>query len=183
MKLMLILGSTREGRQGAKVATWVEKRLLADTDLTVDFVDLAEIDLPFYNEPASPMMAQGNYKNEVGKAWLKRVSEADAFIMITPEYNHSFPAVLKNALDWVCYEWHYKPVGFVSYGYGTVGGSRAVEQLRGVVAELRMLQTRDQVVIPGIFQAFDEAGEPVDVGLEDQLKTVVADLKKIAAQK
>jgi NAD(P)H-dependent FMN reductase len=92
------------------------------------------------------MALKGAYTNELGKKWAAKVAEADAYIMVTPEYNHGYPAVLKNAIDWVFYEWQGKPVGFVSYG--TVSGSRAVEQLRQVVIELSMHPIRNAIHVP-----------------------------------
>lgn len=176
MNIMVILGSSRQGRQGEKVAKWVEKNLSQVDDVTIDFVDVATLDLPFYDEPMPPLMAQSKYSNPKGTAWAERVGKADGFVIVTPEYNHSFPAVLKNAIDWVAYEWFYKPVSFVSYGYGSIAGARSVEQLRSVMLELRSVPLHDATHIPGIFQAFDEAGEPTDPTLNDSLKATFDEL-------
>lgn len=176
MNIMVILGSSRQGRQGEKVAKWVEKTLGEIDDVTIDFVDVAELNLPFYDEPMPPLMAQGKYNNAHGTAWAERVGKADGFVVVTPEYNHSFPAVLKNAIDWVAYGWFYKPVGIVSYGYGSVAGARATEQLRLVFNELRAIPLRDATHIPGIFEAFDADGEPSDATLNDNLKATFAEL-------
>lgn len=176
MNIMVILGSSRQGRQGEKVATWVEKNLKNESDVTIDFVDVAELNLPFYNEPMPPLMAQGKYNSAEGTTWAERVGKADGFVVVTPEYNHSFPAVLKNAIDWVAYGWFYKPVAFVSYGYGSVAGARSVEQLRLVFSELRAVPLRDATHIPGIFEAFDETGEPTNKTLNDNLKTTFDEL-------
>src|SRR4051794_1363437 len=122
MKLMIIIGSVREGRMADKVKDWAVGILQQDADLQLDIADLKEIDLPFFNESVTPGTAHGQYKNVIGTEWAKRVASSDAFIMITPEYNHGPTAVLKNAIDWVYDGWLYKPVGFISYG-GLAGGT------------------------------------------------------------
>lgn len=116
MRLMLIIGSIREGRMADKVSNWTLEQLRADSELEIDVVDLKDLDLPFFNEEVLPMMAKGQYKNPKATAWAKRVAEADAFIMITCEYNFGPPASLKNAIDWVYDGWVNKPVGFIGYG-------------------------------------------------------------------
>lgn len=156
-KIKVILGSTREGRSGEKVANWVMKSLQAETTAEVSLLDLKDYPLPFFADPVPPSVRQGIHPLPEVQKWIDQVGEANGFIIITPEYNHSFSAVLKNALDYPFKEWHDKPVGFVSYG-GAAGGTRAVEQLRQVVGEMRMFDVRDQVAIPLVWMAFDEAG-------------------------
>ena len=163
LKMQIILGSNRPGRNGAKIAEWVEQEVLARGDVEVDFVDLAELDLPFMDEPNHPAMQ--HYTKQHTKDWSKRVAAADGFIFMIAEYNHGYTAVLKNAIDFLNREWNHKPVAFVSYG-GVAGGSRAVEQLRQVVAELRMMGLRDQVVIP-LQSAFDQSGQ---LAISDPIK-------------
>jgi NAD(P)H-dependent FMN reductase len=142
IQLAIIIGSTREGRFAPVVAKWFEAQVRQRDDLTVDVIDLAE---PGLN--ASTM--------------AKRVEQAEAFVLITPEYNHSFPAPLKNAIDWHSKEWHAKPVGFVSYG-GASGGLRAVEQLRQVFAELHTVTVQRAVSFHSAWAYFDEQGQPKD---------------------
>jgi NAD(P)H-dependent FMN reductase len=108
MKLMVIFGSSRQGRKGEVVANWVKNHAQQDSRLEVDYVDCRDLNLPFFDEPLSPfsMKRQGvEYTHPEGRAWADRVGKVDGAIIITPEYNHGYPAVLKNALDWVGPEW------------------------------------------------------------------------------
>ncbi|MFT2019463.1 NADPH-dependent FMN reductase [Streptomyces sp. 796.1] len=142
LRLAVIVGSTRGGRFGPQVADWITERARVHGGLDVDVIDLADAELP--NE----MPAYGAQPNPAATAALAKISPgltaADAFVVVTPEYNHSYPASLKNAIDWHNEEWHAKPVGFVSYG-GISGGLRAVEHLRGVFAELHAVTVRETV--------------------------------------
>jgi len=131
--LAVIIGSTREGRYGPRVASWFHHRALERDDVEVDLVDLAETPLPVVQQ-AHPVPT-GEYTSAEVRAFAQRIGSADAFVVVTPEYNHSFPGPLKLAIDSVYPEWAAKPVGFVSYG-GVAGGLRAVEHLRPVFAEL-----------------------------------------------
>jgi NAD(P)H-dependent FMN reductase len=158
MKILVILGSTREGRVGDKVAQWVMEKTKNVDSVEFEFVDLRDLKLPYYNEPAHPsMVEEDNYADDRICNWIDKVREADGFLIVTPEYNHGYPAVLKTALDYPYIEWNKKPVGFVSYG-GLAGGARAVEQLRLVSIELQMAPIRDTVVIPGIGEFVEEKG-------------------------
>jgi len=153
--VQVILGSTRKGRAGERVSRWFMDQAQGRDDLRLELVDLRDWPLPFFDSPVPPAM--GRYDDPAQQAWGAHVGRADAYVLVTPEYNHGYPAVLKNALDTVYAEWRGKPVGFV--GYGSVGaGVRAVEQLRQVVIELSMLPLREQVGIPRVYAAFDEAG-------------------------
>ena len=125
-RLMIIVGSVRPGRIGLPIARWVEQQAEQHGGFDIDFADLAEIVLPFMDEPSHPMKHQ--YTKPHTFAWSKRVDAADAFILISPEYNHSFSPALKNAVDFLSREWWRKPVGIVSYG-GVSGGSRGVPRL------------------------------------------------------
>ncbi|MGX4688013.1 NADPH-dependent FMN reductase [Streptomyces sp. JNUCC 63] len=153
--LQVIIGSTRPNRAGAPVAEWFAEHARAHGGFDVDVVDLAEVGLPLFDEPNHPMT--GNYVHEYTKAWSARVAKAQAFVLVTPEYNHGYPAVLKNALDHLSREWAYKAVGFVSYG-GVSAGLRAVQQLKQVVTALRMTPVTDAVSIPFVAQRRDESG-------------------------
>lgn len=172
MRLMIILGSVRQNRRGEKVAAWVKRVAEADKRFEIELADVKKLGLPFYDEPiGGPFMiaASGSdYTNPKGKAWAQAVSQAEAYILVTAEYNHSYPASLKNALDWVGPEWGGKPVTFVSYG-GLAGGARAVEHLRQVVAELGLIQTKAAVHITGIGDAFGKNGEPKNQNLTPEL--------------
>jgi NAD(P)H-dependent FMN reductase len=150
LALAIIVGSTREGRFAPVVARWLTAHAQQRADMDVDVVDLADFDLPAVY-PRRPTGAV--------TAFLERIDRADAFVVVTPEYNHGYPASLKQALDLAHHEWRAKPVGFVSYG-GVSGGLRAVEQLRLVLAELHATTVRDTVSFHLAHRAFDEAGQP-----------------------
>jgi len=122
----------------------------------VELVDLQEIKLPYLDEPTPPLMKQ--YTKEHTKKWSKSIDEADGFIFVTPEYNHSYSPVLKNAIDYLWYEWNYKPVSFVSYG-SIAGGARAVEHLRSIVAEVKLYDLREQVILPNYWENLDKNGK------------------------
>lgn len=148
LKLLVILGSTRPNRFGEHPAKWIVEQAKKLPDVEVTFADLRDHPLPFFNQPISPSMVKdGNYGDEAVNAWSKIVAAADAYVMVSPEYNHSPSAVLKNALDVINVEWHDKSVGFVSYG--SVGGARAIEHLRSIAIELQMAPVRTAVHIPG----------------------------------
>ena len=156
IKIKVIAGSIRPGRFNIQPATWIAEIAGKTSNLDVELVDLQELDLPFYNEPKPAMM--GNYELEHTKKWAKTIGEADGFIFVTGEYNHSYTPVLANAINYLNAEWNYKPVSFVSYG-SAAGGARAVEHLRGIAGELRMFDLREQVIIPNYFFRIDNEGK------------------------
>jgi NAD(P)H-dependent FMN reductase len=147
--LQIVVGSTRPGRVGAAVANWFAEQAKAHGGFDVELVDLAEVDLPMYDEPNHPMT--GKYVHDHTKAWSETVRRASAYVFVTPEYNNGYPASLKNAIDYLNAEWRNKPVGFVSYG-GVSAGTRAVAQLKQVVTTLRMVPVLDAVNIPFVQQ-------------------------------
>ncbi|MEK7073195.1 MAG: NAD(P)H-dependent oxidoreductase [Patescibacteria group bacterium] len=157
--IQIILASTREGRVGDKIAGWVAEKAKTRNDFTSELIDLRDWPLPFFNDPKSPM--RGEYSYGYTRKWSEKVSQAQGYIIVTCEYNHGYPGVLKNALDHLYKEWNGKPVAFVSYG-GVAAGTRAVEQLRQVCAELRMINVHDEVNIPFIWNAFDADGKLVE---------------------
>src|SRR5690625_2000107 len=148
IKVAIIIGSTRPDRVGESVGRWVYEQAIERTDATFELIDLHEINLPLLDEPASP--SQGRYSQPHTQAWARKIAPFDAFIFVTAEYNHSIPAALKNALDFIFAEWNNKAAGFVSYG--SVGGARAVEHLRLVASTLAMAHVRNQVM----FSLFDD---------------------------
>jgi NAD(P)H-dependent FMN reductase len=157
-KLMIIVGSVRPGRAGLPVARWVEKTATAQTDFEIDFVDLAELALPFMDEPNHP--AKRAYTKPHTFAWSERVDAADAFIFVSPEYNHSYSPALKNAIDFLGQEWWRKPVGFVSYG-GVAAGARGVSSIEPVLTTVGLVKTGANVEIPFIgTRIVDDAFEP-----------------------
>jgi NAD(P)H-dependent FMN reductase len=151
LHVAVIIGSTREGRLAPHVATWFTDRADQRTDLALDVIDLADADLPY------TMTGHGQPRPAEVEAFGERLARADAFVVITPEYNHSFPAPLKNAIDWYVREWANKPVAFVCYG-GISGGLRAVQQLRQVFIELQASPIREVVSFHDIWSLFDTDG-------------------------
>ncbi len=154
-KLVVLIASTRPGRVGLPVGQWVSQRAVEFAGFDVSLVDLAELDLPFLDEPKHP--AQGDYAHDHTKAWSAIVDAADAFIFVFPEYNNGITAPLKNAIDIVSQEWGYKPVGLVSYG-GQSGGLRAAQMVKQVVTTLKMVPVTEAVAITFVGQSLDERG-------------------------
>lgn len=176
-KILVILGTTREGRRGIKVSNWAMSILSKRTDADFELVDLKDWDLPFYNLPVAPSTEKGMYQNKIQEKWGKKIDSADGYLMITPEYNHGYSAVLKNAIDLLWFEWNHKPITFISYG-SAAGGVRATEQLRQVVIELEMIPIRQAVLIPGIRSAFDDEGKLKDESFNHRLNDTVDYLVK-----
>lgn len=176
-KIQVILGSTRKGRQGDKVARFFMDAVKENSSAQVEFVDLAEYDLPMFQDEMIPMMRQGKHEDAKVQKWLDKVYEADGYVFVTAEYNASIPAALKNALDFGYREWNNKYAGFVSYGALT-GGIRAVEHLRLVLANLKVFTIYEKITIPNIWAAFDEEGKLVHG--EDAAKTANAMIDEIA---
>ncbi|MDQ2725465.1 MAG: NAD(P)H-dependent oxidoreductase [Actinomycetota bacterium] len=165
LNLAVIVGSTREGRFGGIVGQWFVGHAARRADMELDVIDLADLDLP----AVLPRGRDGDLDT-----YLKRIDVADAYVVITPEYNHGYPASLKQAIDLPHDEWKAKPVGFVSYG-GMAGGLRAVEQLRQVFAELHVATMRDTVSFHQFFELFDESGQPKDPSGPAEAATVMLD--------
>ena len=148
IKIAVIIGSVREGRFGDKPAHWIFGEAKKLPGVEVELIDLKEIKLPTFATPGYPSAIQdGNYGNEKLNAFAKSIGSADAFIIVSPEYNHGYSSALKDALDSVYKEWNNKPVAFI--GYGSIGGGRAIEQLREVSVELQMAPIRNAVHLPG----------------------------------
>lgn len=143
IKIAIILGSTRPGRNGEAVANWVHGISGKRTDAKYELVDIREFNLPMLDEPIPPSM--GQYSQAHTKAWAARIAPFDAFVFVTPEYNHGPSGALKNAIDYLYAEWNNKAAGFVSYG--SAGGARGVEQLRLILAELQIATVRSQVML------------------------------------
>jgi NAD(P)H-dependent FMN reductase len=173
MKLMIVVGSVRPGRVGLAVAEWVRSQVEADGRFDeIDFADLKEINLPFMDEPNHPMKRQ--YTKPHTFAWSERVDAADAFIFVTPEYNHSFSPALKNAFDYLNQEWWRKSVGFVSYG-GVSGGSRGVVAFEPAFTTLGLVKTGANVEIPFV-------GAMVADGVFTPTEKETAILQKVIAE-
>jgi NAD(P)H-dependent FMN reductase len=160
--IYIILGSTRQGREGGKVGNWIHKEAMAREDFDVELIDLKDLKLPFFDEAVSPAYNKGVYALPEAKEWADKIGKADGYIFVCPEYNHSFPAVLKNAIDYVYHEWNNKPAAVVTYSAGQWGGIRASQQLRQVFIELQMTPIRNGIHIPAVWQQFDEEGKMKD---------------------
>lgn len=142
LKVGIILGSTRPNRNGEAVAKWVHQQVQGRNDATYELVDIKDYNLPLLDEPIPP--SQGKYSQPHTKRWAEKVRALDAFIFVTPEYNHGTSGALKNAIDFLYAEWNNKAAGFVSYG--SAGGARAVESLRLVMGEVQIADVRAQVM-------------------------------------
>ncbi|GAA4562491.1 NADPH-dependent FMN reductase [Planotetraspora kaengkrachanensis] len=142
-KIAIILGSTRPGRNGEAVAKWVLELASKRSDAEFELVDLKDYNLPHLDEAVPPSM--GQYSQPHTHAWAAKIAEFDGYVFVTPEYNHSTSGALKNAIDFLYGEWNNKAAGFVSYG--SVGGARAVEHLRLIMAELQVADVRAQVAL------------------------------------
>jgi NAD(P)H-dependent FMN reductase len=153
--LAVIICSTRPGRIGLPIANWFSAIAAARDALDVEVLDLKEVNLPLFDEPNHPMLA--DYVHDHTKQWSTMVARADAFVFVTPEYNHSFNAATKNAIDYLHNEWQHKPVGFVSYG-GVSGGTRAIQALKPICAALRMVPSVASVILPFPFAHIDDEG-------------------------
>src|SRR6267143_4109621 len=143
LRIAIIIGSTRPGRNGEAVAKWVYEIAQRRSDAEFELVDIKDFNLPLLDEPVPPIM--GQYSKPHTKVWAAKIASFDAYVFVTPEYNHGIPGALKNAIDFLFAEWNNKAAGFVSYG--SVSGARAVEQLRLVLAEVRMATVRNQVLL------------------------------------
>lgn len=150
LKVGIIIGSTRPGRKAEAVAQWVHGIASARTDAQFELVDIAEFNLPLLDEAMPP--AYGQYAHDHTQKWAAKIAEFDAFVMVTPEYNHSTSGALKNAIDFLYKEWNHKSVGFV--GYGSAMGVRAIEHLRQIVGELMMADVRQAVQL-SLFTDFE----------------------------
>jgi NAD(P)H-dependent FMN reductase len=154
-KLHVILASTRPGRAGEPIADWFVSRAREHGAFDVELLDLADVALPMMDEPNHPRLRR--YEHQHTKDWSATINAADAVVMVTPEYNYGYPAPLKNAIDFLHFEWQHKPVAFVSYG-GVAAGTRAVQQLKQVVTTLKMVPLFEAVSIPFHAQFIDEEG-------------------------
>src|ERR1044071_6710571 len=150
LRIAIILGSTRPGRNGEAVAKWVYEIAQKRSDTEFELVDIKDFNLPLLDEPVPPSM--GQYSKPHTKLWAAKIGSFDGYVFVTPEYNHGISGALKNAIDFLFAEWNNKAAGFVSYG--SAGGARAVEQLRSIMAELMIADVRAQVML-SLFTDFE----------------------------
>ncbi len=169
LKIKIIIGSTRQGRFSEKPAQFIADEAKRIPNASVEILDLRDYPMPFYDNAQTPSHLGGKYPHIVTQKWAAKIEEGDAFIIVTPEYNHGYPAVLKNALDAIYAEWGKKPVGFI--GYGSVSGARAIEQLRQVVIELQMVPIKASIHLPGeVYAAVMKEQVPVNPELFNPLR-------------
>jgi len=156
MKIQVILGATRPGRITERTAKWVVAETSKREDFEVELVDLADYDLPMFDEPVSPRYNPNRTPNPAAKRFLAKIAEADGYIVVTPEYNHSIPGVLKNAFDYLDFQVVKKPFAIVSHG--SVGGARAAEHLKAVIVEAKGAVVPEALTIHGASELFDPEG-------------------------
>ena len=183
-KLLIVVASTRPGRVGRPVADWFRQVAVEHGGFAVEEADLAELDLPMLDEPNHPRLQQ--YTRDHTRAWSATVAAADAFVFVTPEYNHSYPASLKNAVDYLHQEWRHKPLGFVSYG-GIAAGTRSVQAFKLVASALTMYVANSLVHISfvhaklkdGVFVEDTDVRAAADAMLDElqQLNTALSSLR------
>ncbi len=176
LTLQIIIASTRPSRQGPLVAEWFLKQAQQAPLFNTELVDLAEVNLPLLDEAQQPRL--GMYEHEHTQAWSAIVQRADAFVIVTPEYDHSTPAALSNALQYLVREWAYKPVGFVSYG-GVSAGLRGVQMSKLLVTALNMMPIPPAVAIPFFTQYIGQDGTFDPGEMQEKAATVMlAELAK-----
>lgn len=182
MKLQVIVGSTRPGRVSDRVAKWVANEAQKLSDTQVEIVDLADYVLPYIDEPISPQYNPERKPNEVAQKLLNKFAEADAYVLVTPEYNRSYSAVLKNALDYIDFQFKQKPVALVAHG--STGGAQAIGHLRGVLPGLQAITVPVATFFVGqASNGIDEAGNLNEelknnpYGPQTTLTTMLADTK------
>lgn len=156
MKLGIIIGTTRQNRQTPKQANWVAKTAQQFEDAEVTVIDLAGYPMPFFAEPVSPRYNPNREIDPTAKKFLDKLAEQDAYVFVTPEYNHSIPGVLKNAFDYIDWQLVKKPATIVSHG--TVGGARAAMHLKEIISEAQAVPTPKFVAFAGMSEAIDEEG-------------------------
>lgn len=180
MRLQVIVGSTRPTRAADKVLPWVSGRAAMHEAFETEVLDLRDWQLPMFGEhmgsigdPRDP-----SYSDQLVRTWNRKIAEADAYLIITPEYNHSIPGELKNAIDSVfaSFAFRNKPMAMVGYSGGVGGGIRAIEHLNQVAVELEMAPLRSTVILPFVEKAFDADGQPTDPATEVSLQILLDDL-------
>jgi NAD(P)H-dependent FMN reductase len=184
LKLQIIVGSTRQGRNADAVLRWVAASARAHGAFEVEILDLRDWPLPFFQEVVANMgdLANPTYSDPLVKRWNDKIKEGDAYLIVTPEYNHSIPAVLKNAIDSVFFShrFRHKPVALVGYSIGATAGARAVEHLFQIVLETDAVPIRTPTLVPMVDQAFNPEGQPNQAVLQASLSVQFDDLAWMA---
>jgi NAD(P)H-dependent FMN reductase len=165
-KLLVIVGSTRPTRSADLVMPWLSEKVSGHEAFDAEIVDLLDWPLPMFAEHFGTIgdISDPTYSEPLVKAWNNKIKSADAYVIVTPEYNHSVPGGLKNAIDtvWVSFGFRNKPVAFVGYSGGQAAGVRAIEHLAHIFVEAEAVPVRNSVIIPFVRDAFDEQGQPVN---------------------
>ncbi len=181
MKVGIVVGTTREGRQTPKQAQWVATTAAKLEDVDVEIIDLADYPMPFFAEPISPRYNPNRVVDETAQKFLDKLAEQDAYIFVTPEYNHSIPGVLKNAFDYLDFQMNRKPSAIVSHG--TVGGARAAMHLKEILSEGKTVPIPSFVAFHGVSEGIDDDGNLSEAlkanpyGPQAQLDGMLAELK------
>jgi NAD(P)H-dependent FMN reductase len=177
-RLLIVIGSTRPGRQGEAVATWFTQQAQAHGGFELDVADLAALKLPLLDEPNHPRL--GEYTQDHTRTWSAKVAPADVIVFVTPEYNHSMPASVKNAIDFLHNEWRHKAVGIVSYG-GIAAGTRAVTALEPVLSALMMYLAANLVNIPFFSRYIEDGVFTGDTGTDAAAQAMLKELAELDA--
>jgi NAD(P)H-dependent FMN reductase len=180
LKLKVIIGSTRDGRNADLVCRWCVPAIHSHGAFDSEILDLREWALPFFQETIATVgdFNDPTYSDPLVRRWNGKIREADAYVIVTPEYNHSVPAVLKNAIDSVFFSYAFrrKPVAFVGYSLGVAAGVRAIEALNQIMLETEAVPVRTQTLIPFVANAFDGLGQPTHSALSLGLNVMLDDL-------
>lgn len=168
--LQIVVVSVRKNRRGPIIAQWAADVVRRDARFAVEVVDLAEVNLPVFDEPHHPR--HGRYEHAHTQRWSEIVARGDAYLIVTPEYNHSAPAAIKNAIDYLNAEWRHKPIAFVSYG-GVSGGTRAIAAMRPVASAVKMFPVSESVAIPFFDKMISDNMFRPSPGLEESFKPML----------
>jgi NAD(P)H-dependent FMN reductase len=179
LNIPVILGSVREGRKSVFAANFLVEKIKA-LGHESQLVDFKEMPLPFFNSPLMPVEMKGVYPEPNIQKWSEIAYTADAYVIVAPEYNHGYPAVLKNALDWLYLEFDHKPVGLVGVSNGPVAGSRAIEQLRPIMENFSMFAVRETVMFGKIQEVFDPSGKLLDESYNKKVDGLLKSLLAVA---
>ncbi len=179
LNIPIILGSVREGRNSEAPAKYVLEKVKA-LGIETQLVDFKQMPLPFFNSALMPVQLKGKYPDPNVQKWSEIAYNADAYVIVTPEYNHGYPAVLKNALDWLYLEFDHKPVGLVGVSDGLVAGARVIEQLRPIMENFSMFAVRETVMFPKAQNVFDADGKLLDEVYNKKIDGMLKSLTQVA---
>lgn len=177
-RLAIIVASTRPGRQGIALAEWFQGAAEKHGGFEIDFVDMADVNLPFLDEPNHPRLKR--YEHDHTRAWSERIEAADAFVFVTPEYDYSMSPVLLNALQFLSSEWHYKPAGILSYG-GVSAGLRAAQMTKSALTALKIFPIAEAVSVPFFTQFIEDGVVQPNEMMTDSAAVVLNELAKVEA--